>query len=125
MGVITDRGKGGSLFSNDINFATGAVSTVIIGGVPKTGTVIAMGQPHHLLPSHYVSGSNNGSPSGNAGSSSQHTNLNGTELANKSVLNVAGSAGTIVLLRQDEEVVNPQGQAIIVRTPNFGYVKTS
>ena len=99
---------------------------MIIGGVPKTGTVIAMGQPHHLLPSHYVGGSNNGSVGGNTGSSSQHSNLNGAELTNKSVLNVAGSAGTIVLLRQDEEVINPQGQqAIIVRTPNFGYVEES
>ncbi|CAG7677711.1 unnamed protein product [Allacma fusca] len=96
-----------------------AVSTVLIGGTPKPGTVIAMGQPHHLLPSHFISNNSDGSVSSN-GSASHQNSLNGAEVTTKSVLNVAGGAGTIVLLRQDEDVGSPQGQTIIVRTPNFG-----
>ncbi|CAG7677713.1 unnamed protein product [Allacma fusca] len=95
------------------------VSTVLIGGTPKPGTVIAMGQPHHLLPSHFISNNSDGSVSSN-GSASHQNSLNGAEVTTKSVLNVAGGAGTIVLLRQDEDVGSPQGQTIIVRTPNFG-----
>jgi len=80
--------------------------------MPKPGQV--MGQPHHNFPSHYSN--SNGSVSTTSNGSTQHNSLNGTELTKSVLLN--SSAGTIVLLRQDEDIT-PQGQTI-VRTGNFG-----
>ncbi|CAL8141355.1 unnamed protein product [Orchesella dallaii] len=101
----------------------GSVSTVIIGGPPKSsGTVIAMGTQQHLMPAQVYATSLSPTPSSRTQQGSNTMTLNGSDGTKSVILSnpVPGGAGTIVLLRPDEELSGSHGQTIIVRTPNFG-----